>query len=123
MPYAQDRAARLYYDDTCGSCGLFARGVAGLSHHRVDLAPLAGPAGDAALGDLPTDARFAAAYLVDSAGRRTGAEIVAPLVGLTLGPTAGRLVARFPVLADPLRWTYRRLWAHRQRRGCTSSSG
>ncbi|HTW56046.1 MAG TPA: DCC1-like thiol-disulfide oxidoreductase family protein [Thermoplasmata archaeon] len=123
MPYAQERAARLYYDDTCGSCGLFARSVAGLSHHRVDLAPLASPAGEAALGDLPTDARFAAAHLVDGSGRRTGAAIVAPLVGLTLGRTAGRLVDRFPVLVGPLRWAYRRLWAHRQRHGCAAPAG
>lgn len=121
MPYAAERTARLYYDDACGSCGLFARSVEGLSHHRVGLAPLGSADADAALGDLPTERRFSAAHLVENDARRTGVEIVEPLVGLTLGPTAGRLVERFPVLARPLRWAYVRLWTHRQRHGCAAA--
>lgn len=118
MPYSHERAARLYYDAACGSCGLFARSVAGVSRHRVALTPLASPSAETALAGLSAEERFSSAHLEIGAARRSGTDIVAPLVGLTLGDAAGRAVDRFPALAAPLRWTYRRLWAHRQRHGC-----
>jgi len=118
MPYLDDRAARLYYDDGCGPCRFFARAAAGVSHHRVEAIPLnAGPA-DGELGHLSEETRFGYAHLVSNSGLRTGESIAAPLLGLTLGSSWERVARRAPFVDRVLRGLYRRAWESRRARGC-----
>ncbi|MGP8077177.1 MAG: hypothetical protein ACLQD8_08810 [Thermoplasmata archaeon] len=120
MPFDPERHARLYYDPSCGPCSLFAGTVEGVAHGRVEPVPFDALRADPDLGDLPVPVRYGAAHLVVGSERRTGPEIVGPLVGMTLGPTAGRLFERFPTLGRPLRWIYLRFWEHRSRHGCST---
>jgi len=123
MPFDAERHARLYYDESCGPCGLLASSVAGLSRGRVAPVPLAAPSADAELADLSSEQRFDAAHLIDAGGRTTGAEIVPALVGLTFGPAAERAVDRIPPFGRSLKWLYRRFWSYRRRHGCAAGPG
>ncbi len=109
MPYAEDRVARLYYDRGCGSCTLLARVAVGASHRHLEAIPLDAPAAQRDLADLLDEVRFGSAHLVTDASRRTGSDIVNPLLGLALGEKAARLVERIPVADRALRWLYRTL--------------
>lgn len=123
MPYAQERAVRLYYDAECGPCRLFARAVEGASGHRVTPVPLGGSDGDRELAGLSTEARFGYAHLlVGGAERQTGADLLVPLVRYTLGRTAGRVVDRIGPLRRSLRWGYQRFWEYRRTRGCAAAT-
>ncbi|HYB63359.1 MAG TPA: hypothetical protein VEE86_02935 [Thermoplasmata archaeon] len=118
MPYLADRAARLYYDDACGPCRLLARTTESVSRHRVVATPLVGPAADTALGGLPETTRFGSAHLASGGAVRSGGELVAPLVGLTLGRSWERVVRGAPFLERSLRSLYLRLQTARNSRGC-----
>ncbi|MFY9716454.1 MAG: hypothetical protein WAK40_00750 [Thermoplasmata archaeon] len=122
MPLDPERHARLYYDRSCGPCTFLAGAVQGLSHGRVVSAPLDGERSEEDLGDLSAGERYGSAHVVVvGAPRRTGAEIVGPLVGLALGPTADRLFERLPVLDRPFRGLYRLFWDDRRRSGGRAS--
>ena len=118
-----DRHARLYYDPSCGSCRFLAGTVGELSRGRVETVPLTAGAAASDLGDLRDDERSRTAHVVEGTERRSGPDIVVPLVGLTFGPGVGRLFAQHPTLARPLRWGYGRLWEYRQHRGCAAKTG
>jgi len=116
-------AARLYYDPGCGPCTLFARASAWASRARLRAVPYDGDEATSELGDLDDETRFAYAHIVGGGGRASGPGIMAPLVGLTLGPTGERTVARVPPLDRGLRWFYDRLWNYRNAHGCGARSG
>jgi len=120
-PADAERHARLYYDPSCGPCTFLADSVRGLSDGRVESVPFNEPAAEADLGALAPTERYGSAHLVeDGRPRRSGPAIAAPLARLALGPTAGALLDRLPVLRRPLEWTYGRFWSHRQRHGCAT---
>ncbi|HYA70422.1 MAG TPA: hypothetical protein VEH28_03545 [Thermoplasmata archaeon] len=112
--------ARLFYDPGCGPCTLFARLSEWASRSHVRALPYDGSQATRELGDLTEEVRFGYAHLVDARGRRTGAAIMPPLVGLTLGPTGERVVNRVPPLDRGLRWIYDRFWEYRRTRGCAA---
>ncbi len=120
MPYPGDRAARLFYDDACGPCRLFARASEAVSHHRVVAAPLSGSDADARLAGLSAEARFGSAHLDAGRDLRTGDALALPLVGLTLGPRWERIVRRIPPAERALRRAYLWLWEYRRTRGCAA---
>lgn len=122
MQLDAERHVRLFYDASCGPCRFFAQTVEGVGRGRVVTVPLGDRAADSALAGLAPEERFGAAHLVDDAGRHSGPGIVGPLLGLTLGPTAGTLAARFPGIERPLRWLYRRFWEYRRRHGCAAGA-
>ncbi len=123
MPDLGDRVARLYYDDSCGPCRLLARASEGVSHHRLRATPLDAPAATSDLARLSEEERYGSAHLLEGEALRTGADITTPLVALTLGPTAGRLLERIPPARRAVRWIYVRLWTHRRVHGCAAPSG
>lgn len=110
----------LVHDAHCGPCTLFARTFRGLSRHRLEIHPLDGPESNEALSDLEREHRFAYAHLVLPDGRRSGADILAPLMEGVLGSPGRRLSKDFP----PARWLLRRLygafWEHRRAQGCAA---
>ncbi|MFI5418266.1 MAG: hypothetical protein ACHQ2Y_05145 [Candidatus Lutacidiplasmatales archaeon] len=110
--------AMLYYDDGCGPCTFFARTVTWASHRRLDSIPLASPKADIELAGMSESARFDYAHLREESGLLSGADIMAPLVGLTFGKTGARMVRAAPPVDRSLRWLYHRFWAHRMSRGC-----
>jgi len=118
MPSLDDRAARLFYDDSCGPCRFAAHATEALSRHRVLALPLADPSADRTLGHLSSEDRFGYAHLAIGGVLRTGETIPVPLVGLTLGRRWERVFRQVPPLADSLRWAYLRLWEARRARGC-----
>jgi len=122
MPVDAERHARLYFDPSCGPCRFFAESVAGVSRGRVTPVPYDAPASSAELGDLPDPVRYASAHVVRDGARASGAAIVRPLLGSTLGPRAALLMDRAPVLERSLEWVYRRFWEHRQRHGCAAAA-
>lgn len=122
MPYAADRAARLFYDDSCGPCSVLARAAAGVSRHHVVATPIAAREADPDLERLPTETREAYAHLARGHDLWSGEAIAAPLVGATLGPTFERVVRRSPPLDRSLRWIYLRLWNYRRLHGCGARS-
>lgn len=111
---------RLFYDPGCGPCTFFARVNEWLGRARLEALPYDGKEAASVLGDLEDEARFAYAHLVDAGGRRSGAAIMTPLVGLSLGPTAERVVVRVAPLEHGLRWIYNRFWDYRRTRGCAA---
>jgi hypothetical protein len=122
MPYDPELRARLYYDRSCGPCRFFAGTVEGMSRGRIAAVPLDATRADPDLGDLPDTVRYGAAHVVVGTDRRSGPEIVGPLVAITFGPTAGRLLGRVPWVDRPLRWMYLRFWEHRRRHGCATEA-
>ncbi len=120
MPYAGDRAARLFYDETCGPCRLLARASEGLSRQKLVATPLSGASADDRLADLDPESRYAYAHLDSGSQLRTGEAITAPLVGLTLGPTWERVVRGVPPVDRSLRRLYLWLWDYRRTRGCAA---
>lgn len=110
--------ARLFYDPGCGPCTMFARVSEWASRSRLRALPYDGPEATRTLGDLGDDVRFAYAHLVDARGRWSGAEIMNPLVTLTLGRAGGRVAAKVPPIDRGLRWLYDRFWSYRQAHGC-----
>ena len=112
--------ARLFYDSGCGPCTFFARINQWASRSRLRAIPYDGEEAVSALGDLDDETRYAYAHLVDPRGRRSGAAIMPPLVGLVLGLTAERVVVRVSPLGRGLRWIYDRFWNYRRTRGCAS---
>ena len=122
MPYALDRSARLYYDDSCGPCRFLARAAETVSRQRVVATPLEDRAADRDLRQLSAEARFGYAHLAGRGELRTGEELVVPLVGLALGPTWERVVRRVGPVDRALRWGYVRLWQYRRTKGCVAAS-
>lgn len=120
MPYADDRAARLFYDDACGPCRLLAHASEGLSRHRLVATPLTAPEAEARLVGLPAEVRYGYAHLDTGPAIRTGEDLAAPLVGLALGPTWQRVVQRHPPLERALRRIYVQFWEYRRTRGCAA---
>ncbi|HYA58315.1 MAG TPA: hypothetical protein VEH57_07670 [Thermoplasmata archaeon] len=112
--------ARLFFDPGCGPCRLFARVSEWASRSRLRAVPYDGDEARRELGDLSDDARFAYAHLVHDRERRSGDAIMTPLVGLTVGPTGERVVARVPPLDRGLRWMYGVFWNYRRTRGCAA---
>jgi len=110
--------ARLFYDPGCGPCTLFARASEWASRSRLRAVPYDGREADRELGGLSEEVRFASAHLVGGGGRSSGADIMPPLVSLTVGGEAGRVVGRTPPLDRSLRWLYSRFWSYRQTHGC-----
>ena len=123
MPYAADRAPRLYYDDGCGPCRFFARAATGVSRRRLEAIPLGALRADVELQGLSGETRYGYAHLVSGSEVRTGESIVAPLLGLTLGPGWERVARRAPFVDRVLRGLYRRAWEARRARGCGANSG
>ena len=80
--------------------------------------PLATPDMDAGLAHLPSEDRFGYAHLATPSGLRSGASLVVPLVGFTLGPTWERVVHQMPPVERALRRAYVRLWSYRRSHGC-----
>lgn len=120
---ASPATARLFYDSGCGPCTFFAQINQWASRSRLRALAYDGTEAAVALGDLDEETRFAYAHLVDARGRRTGAAIMKPLVGLVLGSTAERVVARVPPADLGLRWIYGRFWNYRRTRGCAAPPG
>ncbi len=118
MPFVEERAARLYYDRGCGSCTFFARAAVGASHRHLVAVPLDAPGADHDLAGLSAEDRFASAHLVAEGVRRTGPEILVPLLSFAVGDRASRVLARAPPLDRSVRWLYRRFWNHHRTRGC-----
>lgn len=112
--------ARLFYDPGCGPCSLFARASEWASRAQLRAVPYDGPEATRELGDLADEVRFSYAHWVDARGRRSGAAIINPLVGLTLGSVGERVVTRVGPVDRGLRWVYDRFWNYRRTRGCTS---
>lgn len=113
-------SARLFYDPGCGPCALFARVSEWASHSRLRAVPYDGPEASRELDDLDSEVRFAYAHLVDSRGRRSGAAIMSPLVGWTLGAAGERIVTRVGPFDRGLRWVYERFWEYRRTHGCAA---
>ena len=120
-PHAAARPARLYYDAHCGPCSLFANAVERSSRGRVRALPYDGDDAARELGDLSAPERFAYAHLVDRRGRTSGAAILPPILGLTVGAPAERLAERAPPIGRALAWLYDRFWNHRRTRGCAAA--
>jgi len=112
--------AYLYYDPGCGPCRFFARVCQWASRSRLQALPYDGTEARLQLADLTDEVRFSYAHLVSRQGRMSGAAIMTPLVGLTLGPTTERVVAHAPPLEQGLRWIYTRFWNYRRTRGCAA---
>jgi len=112
--------ARLFYDPGCGPCTMFARVSEWASRSRLRALPYDGPDASRELGDLDDEFRFSYAHLVDERGRRTGAAIMNPLVGLTVGPAGERIVTRVRRIDRGLQWLYGRFWNYRRTRGCAA---
>lgn len=119
MSAPPDRA-RLYYDAGCGPCSLFARISEWASRSRVAALPYDGEDAARELADVEAEARFTSAHLLDDRGRHSGAEMMAPLFGMTLGRTGERVLARVPAVDRSLRWMYLRFWNYRRTRGCAA---
>jgi hypothetical protein len=122
MPYASDRSARLFYDDSCGPCRLLARTAEAVSHHRVVATPLDAPSADGELGRMDPGLRYGYAHLAVGRELRTGEQLTVPLVGLALGTTWERVIRTVPPLDRSLRWAYLRLWGYRRTHGCGARS-
>ncbi len=114
MPYDAERHARLYYDASCGSCRLVANATQALSHGRVHIAPLDSEPATADLGSVSESDRYGSAHLIVGGRRRDGEEIVLPLVRVTFGPTAARLIARCPPIGRSLAVVYATVRRHRR---------
>ena len=119
---AASAPARLFYDPGCGPCTFFARVSEWASHSRVRALPYDGPEAMNELGDLGEEFRYAYAHLVDAGGRRSGAGIMSPLVGLAFGSAAERVVSRVSPLDRSLDWLYTRFWNYRRTHGCGADS-
>lgn len=118
MSAASDRSARLFYDDTCGACRLFARAAEGASRRQLVAIPLSNPDADTELNALPTEVRNGFAHLMRDGQLRTGEALASPLVRLIVGPRLGRALGRVPFVDRSLRGVYRRLWEFRRSHGC-----
>lgn len=115
--------ARLFYDPGCGPCTFFARVSQWASGSRLRSLPFDGNEASRDLGDMDGESRFAYAHLVGQGGRRrSGADTLSPLVGLTFGPTGERIVTQVWPVDRGLRWIYTRFWNYRRTRGCASGS-
>lgn len=112
--------AHLFYDPGCGPCTMFARVSEWASRSRLRALPYDGREAARELGDLPDELRYAYAHLVDQRGRRSGAAIMNPLVGLTIGPTGERIVTGVGRIDRGLQWIYGRFWNYRRTRGCAA---
>jgi predicted DCC family thiol-disulfide oxidoreductase YuxK len=116
-------AADLYYDSQCGPCTFFARVSERAAGSRLRARPLDSPEAVRELSDLDEETRWGYAHLVMGARRSSGAAIMTPLVGLTLGARAERVVVRLVPLSAGLRRTYSWFWNYRRSRGCAASAG
>ena len=112
--------ACLFYDPGCGPCTLFARVSEWASRSRLRATPFDGEEATRELGDLSEEVRYSYAHLVDTSGRTSGADIMSPLVGLTIGLTGGRVARSVPSIDHGLRWLYQRFWNYRRTRGCAA---
>jgi hypothetical protein len=112
--------AQLYFDSECGPCALFAHTEEWAGRSRVRSLPLDGAEAAGDLADMTEAERFGYAHLVGPGPRRSGAEMMAPLVGLTLGRTGERVVYDVPAIDRALRWLYVRFWSYRRTRGCAA---
>jgi hypothetical protein len=99
---------------------MFARVFEWASRSRLRAVPYDGEEAARALSDLDEETRFAYAHLVDSGGRRSGAGIMTPLIGLTIGGTGERVAESVPPIDRGLRWVYDRFWNYRRTRGCAA---
>jgi len=115
--------ARLYYDAGCGPCTFFARAASWASLQRLEPRPLDSPKADVDLARLTESTRFGYAHLADDTGRQSGADIMAPLIGLTLGGSGARVVRAAPPVDRSLRWLYDRFWMYRRTKGCAAEAG
>jgi hypothetical protein len=115
--------ARLFYDPRCGPCRFFARASTWASRNRLEALPHDGVEAGRALADLVEEFRYSYAHLVDRGGRHSGDAILTPLVGLTVGATGERIVARVTPIDRGLRWVYGRFWDYRRTRGCAAPTG
>jgi len=122
IPDSSAAVPRLFYDPGCGPCTLFARVSEWSSRSRLKSLPYDGPEATRELRDMRDEDRFAYAHLVDARGRRSGAEIMNPLVGLTLGPAGERVATRVPPIDRGLRWLYQLFWNYRRAHGCGTAS-
>ena len=113
----------LYYDSHCGPCSLFARTVRGLSRRRLTILPLDGPGADQALSDLDPERRFEYAHVVCHDERRSGSDILAPLMEGVFGSPGRRVAEQFPPTRWILRTLYQAFWRHRSNGGCATVAG
>lgn len=118
MSYLEDRSARLFYDRACGPCRFLAQAAEGTSRHRLVASPLDSSVADEVLGSLPAETRYGYAHVAKDGAIASGEGVVAPLVGLTLGPAWERVVRRVALLDRALTRTYRVLWEYRRAHGC-----
>lgn len=114
--------ARLYYDPSCGPCTFFARVNEWASRAHVRALPYDGKEASRELAGMSDALRFSYAHLVDPWGRRSGSEIMVPLLGLTFGGAAERTASQVPAIDRALRWIYDRFWNYRRTRGCAAGS-
>ncbi len=110
----------LYYDSHCGPCSLFARSARGLSRRRLTILPLDGPGADRALSDLVLERRFEYAHVVFHDERRSGPDILAPLMEEVFGSPGRRFAEQFPPTRWLLRTLYQSFWRHRNNGGCVA---
>jgi hypothetical protein len=114
--------ARLFYDPGCGPCRFFAGVSQWASRSRLRSLPYDGEEARRELSGLDDETRFAFAHLVRRQERWSGPAMMAPLVGLTLGPSAERILDRVRPFDRGLRWIYRRFWNYRRTRGCAADT-
>jgi hypothetical protein len=115
--------ARLYYDAGCGPCTFFARAATWASHRQLVSIPLDAPTADLDLSRLSESVRFGYAHLADDTGLRSGADIMNPLVRLTVGGVGARVIRAVSPVDRSLRWAYQRFWNYRRMKGCAAEIG
>ena len=112
--------AQLFYDPGCGPCRLFAHWTQWASRSRLEALPYDGEEARLRLADMTDEYRFSYAHLIRREKRTSGDAIMTPLVGLTLGATGERVVARVGPLDRGLRRIYGWFWNYRRTRGCAA---
>ncbi len=115
--------ARLYYDPGCGPCRFFARVAGSAGRGRLEIRPFDGGPAEEDLGGLDPTVRFAYAHLVAGGRIATGADIMLPLLGSTVGPSTERILRRIPPAERGLADLYGLFWRYRRAHGCAARPG
>ena len=86
----------LFYDNDCGPCTVFARGLRALGRGRLDIEGLASPEADLTFESMSTEARFASMHLISGGARVSGSEAVVPLMEIVFGGPVGAGLKALP---------------------------
>ena len=119
----QAAAPVLFYDNDCGPCTVFARGLRALGRGRLDIAGLASPTADLTLASMSTDVRFASMHLISGGARVSGSEAVIPLMGVVFGGTVGAGIKALPPVAGLLVRLHRLLVGMKRTNECGIDDG